>query len=169
MTFNTEVVGCYWKQEKGEWLLKLKETKADGSTRLFEDTCNMLLHGTGILNNFKWPKIEGMEKFKGKILHTARWDQSYQKEDWAKDRVAVIGSGASSIQTVPNMQPHAKHLDVSPLHHTLLSLLSNPLTRPPPRSSSAPRSGSFKSPTTSAATTNTRPSRRPPTATRPSS
>ena len=29
----------------------------------------MLLHGTGILNNFKWPKIEGMEKFKGKV-HT---------------------------------------------------------------------------------------------------
>jgi cation diffusion facilitator CzcD-associated flavoprotein CzcO len=67
MTFKTEVVGCYWNQNKGEWLVKLKETKADGSKRLFSDTCNLLLHGTGILNNFKWPVIEGMEKFKGKV------------------------------------------------------------------------------------------------------
>lgn len=54
MTFKTEVIGCFWNQDKGEWLVKLKQTRADGSTRLFEDTCNVLLHGTGILNNFKW-------------------------------------------------------------------------------------------------------------------
>ncbi|KAJ9612026.1 hypothetical protein H2200_003621 [Cladophialophora chaetospira] len=112
MTFNTEVVGCYWQQETGEWLVKLKQTNADGTSRLFEDRCHMLLHGTGILNNFKWPNIEGMETFKGKIMHTARWPKDYQKEQWKNDRVAVIGSGASSIQTVPTMQPHAKHLDV---------------------------------------------------------
>jgi len=114
MTFNTEVIGCYWQQQTGEWLVKLKETDpATGSTvREFEERCHVLLHGTGILNNFKWPNIEGMEKFKGKIIHTARWPNDYQQEEWKNDRVAVIGSGASSIQTVPNMQPHAKHLDV---------------------------------------------------------
>ncbi|KAK4940114.1 hypothetical protein LTR10_019743 [Elasticomyces elasticus] len=112
MTFNTEVIGCYWQQETGEWLVKLKQTSADGTTRLFEDRCHMLLHGTGILNNFKWPNIEGMEKFKGRIVHTARWPKNYQAEEWKGDRVAVIGSGASSIQTVPTMQPHVKHLDV---------------------------------------------------------
>lgn len=52
------------------------------------------------------------DKFKGKVVHTARWPNDYQKEEWANDRVAVIGSGASSIQTVPTMQPHAKHLDI---------------------------------------------------------
>ena len=71
MTFKTEVIGCYWQQETGEWLVKLKQTQADGSTRLFEDRCHLLLHGTGILNNFKWPKIEGMEKFKGKVSDAA--------------------------------------------------------------------------------------------------
>jgi hydroxyversicolorone monooxygenase len=45
-------------------------------------------------------------------MHTARWPKDYQAEQWKNDRVAVIGSGASSIQTVPNMQPHVKHLDV---------------------------------------------------------
>ncbi|KAL6242616.1 hypothetical protein RBB50_010262 [Rhinocladiella similis] len=112
MTFKSEVIGCYWQQETGEWLVKLKQTNADGTTRLFEDRCHVLLHGTGILNNFKWPNIEGMEKFKGRIIHTARWPKDYQAEEWKNDRVAVIGSGASSIQTVPTMQPHVKHLDI---------------------------------------------------------
>ncbi|KAJ4583416.1 hypothetical protein HRR82_003711 [Exophiala dermatitidis] len=95
MVFNTEVIGCYWQEETGEWLVKLKETNPkDGSTvRLFEDRCHVLLHGTGILNNFKWPDIEGMDKFKGRIIHTARWPKEYQAEEWKKDRVAVIGSG----------------------------------------------------------------------------
>lgn len=45
-------------------------------------------------------------------MHTAIWPKDYQAEQWKNDRVAVIGSGASSIQTVPTMQPHVKHLDV---------------------------------------------------------
>jgi cation diffusion facilitator CzcD-associated flavoprotein CzcO len=67
MTFNTEVVGCYWQEEEGEWLVKMKQKTADGGTKDIEERCHMLLHGTGILNNFKWPDIEGMEKFKGKV------------------------------------------------------------------------------------------------------
>ncbi len=61
----------------------------------------------------QWPTIPGLkDKFKGKVVHTARWDKDYQAEQWKNDRVAVIGSGASSIQTVPTMQPHVKHLDI---------------------------------------------------------
>lgn len=105
MTFNTEVIGCYWQQDTGEWLVKLKQTNPeDGSTRLFEERCHVLLHGTGILNNFKWPNIEGMEKFKGRIIHTARWPKDYQAEEWKKDRVAVIGSGVSCPLTAVSLQ-----------------------------------------------------------------
>jgi hydroxyversicolorone monooxygenase len=68
MTFNTEIVGAYWQQETGEWLVKMKQTQSDGQTKLFDERCHMLLYGTGILNNFKWPNIEGMEKFKGKVF-----------------------------------------------------------------------------------------------------
>lgn len=67
MTFKTEVIGCYWQQDKGEWLVKLRQTAPDGTVKEFDDTCHLLLHGTGILNNFKWPMIEGMEKFKGRV------------------------------------------------------------------------------------------------------
>ncbi|EME39601.1 hypothetical protein DOTSEDRAFT_56930 [Dothistroma septosporum NZE10] len=113
MTFNTEVIGAYWNEEKGEWNVKLRQNGPGQEPREFEETCHLLLHGTGILNNWKWPEIPGLhDKFKGKVIHTARWPHEYQKEDWKNERVAVLGSGASSIQTVPNMQPHAKHLDV---------------------------------------------------------
>ena len=113
MTFNTEVIGAYWNEEKGEWNVKLRQNIPGQEPREFEENCHLLLHGTGILNNWKWPEIPGLhDKFKGKVIHTARWPHEYQKEEWKNDRVAVIGSGASSIQTVPTMQPHAKHLDV---------------------------------------------------------
>jgi hypothetical protein len=130
MNFNTEVIESRWDESRGKWTVKIKKTKLEtGEVEEFEDECDLLLYATGILNDFKWPNIEGIEKFKGKIAHTARWPESYQEEEWKSDRVAVIGSGASSIQTVPKMQPvidfpdlnrilytnylqHAKHLDV---------------------------------------------------------
>ncbi|KAK5112948.1 hypothetical protein LTR62_003770 [Meristemomyces frigidus] len=113
MTFNTEVTGAYWDDGKGEWKVELRETRNGEVVREFRETCHLLLHGTGILNNFKWPDIPGLkDKFKGRVVHTARWPKDYPTEKWADDRVAVIGSGASSIQTVPTMQPHAKHLDI---------------------------------------------------------
>lgn len=47
-----------------------------------------------LLQNFKWPDIPGLkDKFKGRVVHTARWPKDYQKEQWQNDRVAVIGSG----------------------------------------------------------------------------
>lgn len=112
MKFNTEVVGCEWQDDLGKWKVKLREHTGGQEPKEFEDTCDLLLHATGILNNFKWPELSGMDKFKGRIVHTARWPENYQAEEWKKDRVAVMGSGASSIQTVPQMQKHAKHIDV---------------------------------------------------------
>ena len=112
MEFNTEVMGAWWQDDIGQWKVKLKQTAPGQPPKEFEDTCDLLLHASGILNNFKWPKLPGMEKFKGRIVHTARWPEEYQAEEWKKERVAVMGSGASSIQTVPQMQKHAKHLDI---------------------------------------------------------
>lgn len=112
MTFNTEVVRAEWQDDKGKWKVFLKQKQPSGETKEWEDECDLLLYATGILNNYKWPKIKGMEKFKGRVVHTAVWPEDYQENEWKNDRVAVIGSGASSIQTVPKMQPHAKHLDI---------------------------------------------------------
>jgi cation diffusion facilitator CzcD-associated flavoprotein CzcO len=113
ITFRTEVTRAEWQDEKGKWIVSLKQTGADGEVvKQWDEECDVFFYATGILNDFKWPDIPGLNSFKGRVIHTARWDEKYQKEEWAKDRVAVIGSGASSIQTVPTMQPHVKHMDV---------------------------------------------------------
>jgi cation diffusion facilitator CzcD-associated flavoprotein CzcO len=101
-----------WQEQTGKWKVTLRRKTASGEEQDFEEECDLLVYATGFLNNFKWPKIKGINSFKGKIVHTAIWPNDYQKEQWANDRVAIIGSGASSIQTVPTMQPHTKHLDI---------------------------------------------------------
>ncbi|KAL8300693.1 hypothetical protein RB597_010342 [Gaeumannomyces tritici] len=113
MTFQTTVTGCYWQQDKGQWLVKLRQAQPGREPREFEENCNLLLHGTGVLNDWKWPNIPGLhDKFKGRVVHTARWPADYAEEQWKKERIAVIGSGSSSLQTVPGMQPHARHMDI---------------------------------------------------------
>jgi cation diffusion facilitator CzcD-associated flavoprotein CzcO len=55
------------------------------------------------LNNPVIPNIEGIETFKGKIVHTAEWPDNYGPEQWKGSCVAVIGGGASSVQTTPGL------------------------------------------------------------------
>jgi hypothetical protein len=69
MTFNTEIIGCYWNEETGQWTVKLKQSSGS-VVKQFEETCDLLLHATGILNNFKWPDIKGLDSFKGKVIRT---------------------------------------------------------------------------------------------------
>ena len=68
MKFNTEVIGSYWNEDAGQWTVRLRQTSPSSAPREFEDKCDLLLHATGILNNFKWPEIEGMKNFKGKVV-----------------------------------------------------------------------------------------------------
>lgn len=112
MQFSSEVTRAEWQESSSTWRIWVKQTSANGETKEFTDECEVLLHATGVLNNFKWPDITGFEKFKGRMVHTARWPKDYQAEAWKGQKVAVIGSGASSIQTVPSMQPHVAHMDV---------------------------------------------------------
>lgn len=67
MTFNTEIIGCLWDEEIGKWTVKMKQ-KSETGEKEFEETCDLLLHAAGILNNYKFPDVKGMEKFKGKVI-----------------------------------------------------------------------------------------------------
>ena len=68
-----------------------------------------LVNATGLLVTPKMPEIEGIEMFEGKIIHTARWDHAY---DLIDKRVAVIGTGATSIQLVPAIADRVAHIDL---------------------------------------------------------
>jgi cation diffusion facilitator CzcD-associated flavoprotein CzcO len=53
-------------------------------------------------SSWKWPEIPGLQDFKGKLLHSASWDHTY---DFQNKTVVVIGAGSSAIQIVPQLQP----------------------------------------------------------------
>lgn len=54
------------------------------------------------VSSWKWPDIPGLQNFKGDLFHTANWKENYSYEGKS---VAVIGSGSSAIQVVPQLQP----------------------------------------------------------------
>ncbi|KAI1613524.1 cyclohexanone monooxygenase [Exophiala viscosa] len=102
---NHQIVKAVWDNRQGKWQLEVKNLK-DGST--FTDTCDVVLSATGALNDWKWPSIPGLEDFKGTILHSASWDESF---DWTGKRLAVIGNGSSGIQIVPAVLAESAHVD----------------------------------------------------------
>jgi cation diffusion facilitator CzcD-associated flavoprotein CzcO len=72
-------------------------------------TADILVSAAGGLSEPKMPEIDGIDSFAGEIMHSARWDHSV---DLTGKRVAVIGTGASAIQIVPEIAKVAGHLDV---------------------------------------------------------
>lgn len=47
------------------------------SGSVYFDEADVLISATGALNNWKWPNIPGLHDFKGKLMHSAKWDESY--------------------------------------------------------------------------------------------
>ena len=68
-----------------------------------------VLLANGILTTPKLARIEGMEEFKGESFHTSRWDYEV---DLAGKRVGIIGTGATSVQAVPELAKVVKELFV---------------------------------------------------------
>lgn len=81
-------------------------TTADGG----QFTCTYLLPAVGPLSIPLDPKFKGMENFKGESYSTGRWPK--EPVDFTGKRVAVIGTGASGIQTIPLVAEVAEHLTV---------------------------------------------------------
>lgn len=91
-TFNTQIKSARFDEEAGMWTL----TTSKG--RLIK--AKMVVAATGALNKPAYPKIPGLDQFKGAKFHTAEWDHSF---DLKGKSVAVIGTGASAIQVVPGI------------------------------------------------------------------
>lgn len=68
-----------------------------------------VVSASGLLVEPKMPEIEGIDRFEGKIQHSAHWDHGF---DLAGKRVAVIGTGASAIQIIPVIAEQASRLDI---------------------------------------------------------
>ena len=103
MKLQHTVLGAEWSSEDAKWTIKIQ--RPDGT--VFEDTCDFFINGSGLLNNWKWPDIKGLKSFKGQICHSADWDPDMKLDG---KRVAVVGSGSSSIQIVASIQPRVEKL-----------------------------------------------------------
>jgi cation diffusion facilitator CzcD-associated flavoprotein CzcO len=92
LRFGKEVVGAEFDAARGLWQLRF----ADGSTA----EATVLVSAVGQLHRPAYPDIPGRDSFAGKAFHSARWDHNY---DFAGKTVAVIGSGASAVQFLPEI------------------------------------------------------------------
>lgn len=99
--FNHNVESLAFDEVRGIWNVKT----VHGETL----TARNVVMGQGPLSNASLPKMAGIETFAGKKIHSARWDHSY---DFAGKRVAVIGTGASAIQIVPELVKTAAKVKV---------------------------------------------------------
>ncbi|KAL4871864.1 hypothetical protein BDV12DRAFT_163269 [Aspergillus spectabilis] len=101
--FNTKVTELRWSEKNKEWETRIAEDKPDG--RLHESTIRsrVAISAVGKFNEPKTSVLEhipGIHTFKGRILHTARWDESVSLEG---RNILVIGSGCSAAQLVPEV------------------------------------------------------------------
>jgi len=72
-------------------------------------TADVLVSATGGLSEPALPSLPGLETFAGTSFHSAAWDHAH---DLRGRRVAVVGTGASAVQFVPEIQPQVEHLTV---------------------------------------------------------
>jgi cation diffusion facilitator CzcD-associated flavoprotein CzcO len=101
MRFNTTVEGARWDEDAIRWRVAL----AGGETL----STRYLITATGFLSQPRTPDIPGITSFDGKVIHTAAWDQSY---DARYRRIAVIGTGATAVQLIPELAKDAADLTV---------------------------------------------------------
>jgi cyclohexanone monooxygenase len=99
--FNTKVLGADFDDEQTLWRIR---TDPGGVV-----TANFLVNASGVLITPKLPDIDGVDSFAGMTMHTARWDHD---QDLTGKRVAIIGTGASAVQVIPEIAPIVKHLTV---------------------------------------------------------
>ncbi|MHB8594325.1 MAG: flavin-containing monooxygenase [Acidimicrobiales bacterium] len=98
LRFGHEVTAMRWDDDEMRWHI---ETTAG------QITAEVVVAGVGALSEPSIPSLPGLEGFEGTVFHSARWDHDH---DLTGERVAVLGTGASAIQFVPQIQPQVAAL-----------------------------------------------------------
>ncbi|PVH74482.1 cyclohexanone monooxygenase [Cadophora sp. DSE1049] len=102
---NSKVEKATWNEQSANWTVEVRNTV---SGKVVTDIGDYIICAYGLLNDWQWPKIKGLHEFKGKLLHTADWDESY---DYSDKNVAVVGNGSSGIQVVPAIMSRVRRID----------------------------------------------------------
>jgi cation diffusion facilitator CzcD-associated flavoprotein CzcO len=98
--FGHELRSAAWDERARRWRIETSRGPV---------TADVLIAGMGPLTEPAIPELPGLARFQGKTFHSARWDHAYPLEG---KRVAVVGTGASAIQFVPQIQPRVAKLSL---------------------------------------------------------
>lgn len=99
--FHTTVDQTVWDEDAARWTV--------ATDRGDKMRARYVILANGILTTPKLAKIDGMEKFQGEAFHTSRWNYHVELKD---KRIGIIGTGATSVQAVPELAKIAKELHV---------------------------------------------------------
>jgi cation diffusion facilitator CzcD-associated flavoprotein CzcO len=99
-----------WDEAESIWRIKVHDLKTGEKS---EEEADVFINAGGVLNSWQWPNIKGLQDFKGKLMHSANYDTTY---DLKGKRVAVLGAGSSGVQIVSAIQK-----DVDKLYHWIKS------------------------------------------------
>jgi cation diffusion facilitator CzcD-associated flavoprotein CzcO len=91
LQLNSEVAARAWDEDAHLWRLQVNGE---------EVTARFVVSAIGAFVDPKPPGLEGLDDFQGKVIHSARWDHEY---DLGGKRVAIVGTGASAVQIVPEI------------------------------------------------------------------
>jgi cation diffusion facilitator CzcD-associated flavoprotein CzcO len=100
--FSTRVIGGEFDEQTNLWTVRTDKGEAV--------TARYLIAAVGSLSHTNMPQFKGLEKFKGKWYHTSRFPK--EGVDFTAKRVAVVGTGATAVQAIPEIAQQAKHLTV---------------------------------------------------------
>ena len=92
--FHSKVTGASFDEDAATWTVRIEGREPIEA--------RALVLGNGALHIPTMPEIEGLDEFEGEVFHSARWNHAYDLEG---KTVAVVGTGASSIQFVPRIAP----------------------------------------------------------------
>ena len=100
--FNIEVNAAHFESGRRRWKIK-----TDSGERL---TAKYFIMATGCISTAQTPKLNGLASYRGNTYHTGSWP--HEKVDFTGERIAVIGTGSSGIQTIPVLAEEAAHVTV---------------------------------------------------------
>ena len=124
ISFNSRVVKAEWSSETARWTVEIEHTDTNERTHM---SCSLLFGCTGYYRYDEGytPEFEGVERFKGQIVHPQHWPEDL---DYSDRRVLIIGSGATAVTLLPAMTDRARH--VTMLQRSPSYVLSIPGTDP---------------------------------------
>ncbi|HEY8083407.1 MAG TPA: NAD(P)/FAD-dependent oxidoreductase [Solirubrobacterales bacterium] len=113
---GADVLSAEWDETQQRWLIQ---------TSAGDYAARVMVSATGPWSEPVVPDLPGLEEFEGKVFHSSRWDHEH---DFDGGRVAVIGTGASAVQFVPEIQPRVEQMTVfQRTAHWVLPKVDRPL------------------------------------------